>query len=71
MNEWHIFSNGFMSWVSGEFPGPLSYHFTYDMLENIITYVAERSETSEEFIMQITSIVPEVSEEEWREWINV
>ena len=70
-NEWHIFMNGFMDWAREEFPEPLSTHFTYEMLENIITYVAERSETSEEFILQMTSIVPEVTEEEWRNWINV
>lgn len=68
-NEWHFNSNAFMHWVKEEFPDPLSYHFTYDMLEAIIVWVANRCETAEEFLVSITNIVPEVTREEWERFL--
>ena len=67
--EWHFNSNQFMDWVREEFPEPLSYHFTYEMLENIIGWIANRCETTEEFLISITNIVPEVTREEWERFL--
>ncbi len=70
MNNWHFSSNAFMDWAREEFSNPLSYHFTYEMLENIIGWVANRCETAEEFLISITNIVPEVTREEWERFLS-
>jgi len=69
-NEWWFFTNGFMDWVREEFPTALANHFTYDMLENIIDYVLDTTETQAEFVEAMLNIVPEVEEDEWAAWIN-
>lgn len=70
IQEWYFFLDGFMDWVRDEFPDPLKNHFTYDMLENIIQYVLDTTETQSEFLEAMIKIVPEITEEEWMEWIN-
>lgn len=69
-NEWWFFKNGFMDWIREEFPTPLANHFTYDMLENIIDYVLDTTETQAEFVEAMLKIVPEVEEDKWVAWIN-
>ena len=68
--KWWFFTDGFMDWARKEFPEPLSNHFTYDMLKNIINYVLDKTETREEFLETMISIVPEVTKVEWFEWID-
>lgn len=67
--KWQFHSNEFMNWVREEFPDPLRNHFTYDMLENIVGWIANRCETAEEFLISITNIVPEVTSEEWKKFL--
>ena len=63
-------TNGFMSWAKEEFPGTLETHFNYDMLENLINWALEnKGNDHEEFISFLTNIVPEITEDEWRQYI--
>lgn len=68
--EWWFFVDGFMDWAREEFTPVYEHHFTYDMLENIINYVIDTTETQSEFLEAMIKIVPEVTMEEWMEWIN-
>ena len=69
-NDWHFFVNGFMSFMLGEFPEPMSNHFTYDLLENTVNKLLELTEDRVEFIDWLTEILPEVEREELEYFIN-
>jgi hypothetical protein len=69
--DWWFFKNGFMDWVHEKFPVPFSNNFTYELLDNLIDYVLDKSETSIQFIDSMFEIVPEITYEEWEEWLNV
>lgn len=64
-NKWFNIDD-FMEYIHEEFPEPLKNHFTYDLVENIINYVIDQVDETDEFISIIIKIIPEVTENEYR-----
>ena len=58
----------FMEWAHENFPKPLSNHFTYDLLENVVTYANENFSRSE-IVDKLLWIVPEVTKDEWESFL--
>ena len=54
----------FMEFMRNEFPEPMKYHFTFDLLENMINYLMEQFDDNTQLAHTISEIVPEVTEEE-------
>lgn len=55
----------FMEYIRTEFPEPMKYHFTYDLLENIIKYLMEEFEDNTYYLAHtISEIIPEITKEE-------
>lgn len=54
----------FMEYMRTEFPDPMKYHFTYDLLQNTIEYLMEQFEDNKYLASVISDIVPEITEEE-------
>lgn len=62
----------FLKWVKNKFPNTIDNHFTYDMMENIIDYAIERKSVAPEQLINFLSyIIPEVTEEEYMDFITV
>lgn len=57
-------AEGFMEFMRSEFPEPMKYHFTYDLLGNMINYLMEQFDDNTQLAHTISEIVPEVTEEE-------
>ena len=54
----------FMEYMRTEFSEPMKNHFTYDLLENIVSYLMEQYEDNKCLAHAICEIVPEATEEE-------
>ena len=70
MKEWYFFKDGFMDWMKEEFSAVCETHFVCDLIDNLIEYGLKVTETPNDFIGMMMNIVPEVTYEEWMEWIN-
>lgn len=69
--DWWFFKDGFMDWLMSEFVDVgLITHWTYDLVTNLIDYGLTVTETPNDFIGMMLNIVPEVTYDEWYEWIN-
>lgn len=68
--EWWFFLNGFMSMMQENFPEPMSNHFTYTLLENIMNHLIDECEYQQEFVDRVMEIIPEIKEEEITQWFN-
>lgn len=52
---------GFMNWLKEEFPGVIDAHWNYDLVENIIDYVIDNKNTSDdELAIFLSSMLPEI-----------
>ena len=69
-NEWWFFVNGFMDFMREEFPEPLSNHFTYDLLENIVNKLILLTDDRNQLTDWLEDIIPEVKREEIEYWFN-
>lgn len=69
-NEWWFFVNGFMDFMREEFPNPLSNHFTYDLLENIVNKLISLTDDRNQLTDWLEDIIPEVKREEIEQWFN-
>lgn len=54
----------FMEYMRTEFPEPMKYHFTYDLVQNIVEYLMEQYEDNTHLAHEISELIPEVTEEE-------
>lgn len=54
----------FMEYMRETFPEPMKYHFTYNLLKNIIIDLTEQCEDNSYLIFTICKIVPEITEKE-------
>lgn len=70
--DWWFYKNGFMDWLSVEFVDAdigLDTQWTYNLVTNLIDYGLTVTETPKDFIDMMLNIVPEVTYDEWYEWI--
>lgn len=54
----------FMEYMREEFPEPMKYHFTYDMLQGIVNYLMEQEFSIVQMANILIEIVPELEVEE-------
>ena len=57
----------FIEYMREEFPEPMNYHFTYDLLENIVDFViglCEHDDAPENIVPNLIELIPEVKTEE-------
>ena len=69
-NKRWFFVGGFMDFMREEFPEPMSNHFTYDLLENMINKMIDLTEYQSELADWLEEIIPEVTREEIECWFN-
>ena len=62
--------DGFMEYMRTEFPEPMQYHFTYDLLKNLIGVLVEQFESSVQIANILHRIVPEITVEEVLFYMN-
>lgn len=54
----------FMEYMREEFPEPMKYHFTYNLLGNVIKDLMKQCSDKKYFANTMSTIIPEITEEE-------
>ena len=63
--------NEFLSYMHDTFPEPMSNHFTYDLIRNLVVYAYEKKgHTSWSALYMIADIIPEVDAGELEEYLT-
>lgn len=52
----------FMLYIRNEFPEPMKYHFTYDLLRNVMSNLIKNCSDKDYFVSSVMEIVPEIAE---------
>ena len=59
-----------LHYLHEEFPEPMKYHFTYDLIDNLIDYIKNHCYGLEDAHEILLNIIPEVTMEEIEPFIN-
>ena len=54
----------FMEYMRTEFPEPMKYHFTYNLLKNTVKDLMKQCSDKKYFAYSVSNIVPEITSEE-------
>lgn len=61
---WTFDMEGFMSYMVAEFPEPMSNHFTYDLVQNVVEDAQMQYLETNHFAAMLSSRIPEVTKED-------